>query len=77
MKTVIMRTISSGPEGIYNIGDKRTLKDNEAAMLVVGGYAEYAPSGFVTRELATIEPEETRTAFEIISSKAIKKGKQK
>jgi len=41
MKTIKMKSISSGPEGTMHPNVKYTLDEKEAKELVDGGYAEY------------------------------------
>ena len=48
MREIVMKTISAGPGGVFHPGTRRTLPRHEAAVLVLGGYAEFA----------TVEPEQ-------------------
>ena len=65
MRKIIMKTISSGPEGVFLPGSSQTLPDHKADQYVRGGFAEYAVVGpgrvaiKIPAETAIIEPEET------------------
>ena len=64
MREIIMKTISAGPDGVYQPGSWRTLPRAEAAALVRGGFAFYATvdpeevAVVIPDEIAVVEPEE-------------------